>query len=184
MTIYVVSGLPRSGTSMMMRMLSAGGLSALVDETRPPDSDNPRGYFELEAVKGSATDASWVKDAPGKVVKVISYLLPSLPIDHEYRVVFLRRNLDSVVRSQTAMLARLGQPAAATDEEARALLAEHVVDIETWFETASHVHRSCVSYERVLAEPAEQARRIAAFLGVPLDVDAMARAVEPDLRRQ
>src|SRR5690606_36045182 len=97
--VYIVSGLPRSGTSMMMRMLAAGGLPVLTDEVREADSDNPRGYFELEAVKGSAKDASWVRQAPGKAVKVISYLLRSLPADLEYRVVFMRRSLDQVVRS-------------------------------------------------------------------------------------
>jgi hypothetical protein len=125
-----------------------------------------------------------VHDAPGKVVKVISYLLPYLPADLDYKVIFLRRNLDSVVRSQTVMLNRLGQPASTSDDEARSLLAEHVVDIETWFEQAAHVQRCSVSYERVLADPAAHARRIADFLGVALDVDAMARAVEPELRRQ
>ena len=182
--VYIVSGLPRSGTSMMMRMLVAGGLPALADEVREADSDNPRGYFELEAVKGSARDASWVTDAPGKAVKVISYLLQSLPEDLEYRVIFMRRGLDQVVRSQRVMLERLGQPVDQSDEEARAALAEHVVDVEGWLDGAGHVRRLGVSYERVLADPRPQAERIAAFLGLHLDIDAMVRAVEPALQRQ
>lgn len=187
--VYIVSGLPRSGTSMMMRMLAAGGLPVLTDEVREADSDNPRGYFELEAVKGSAKDASWVRQAPGKAVKVISYLLRSLPADLEYRVVFMRRSLDQVVRSQRVMLERLGQPVEQTDEEAREQLANHVVDVEAWLDTATHVRRLGVAYERVLADPRPQAERIAAFLGpdlgdLQLDVDAMVRAVEPALQRQ
>ena len=182
--VYVVSGLPRSGTSMMMRMLDAGGLPVLADGQREADSDNPRGYFELEAVKGSAKDASWAREAPGKAVKVISYLLKSLPGDLEYRVIFMRRELDQVVRSQRVMLERLGAPVEQTDEDARAALADHVVDVEAWLETARHVRRLGVAYERVLAEPRVQAERIARFLEVDLDLDAMVRAVEPALQRQ
>ena len=182
--IYVVSGLPRSGTSMMMRMLAAGGLPLLQDGRREADSDNPRGYFELEAVKGSAVDASWVAAAPGKVVKVISYLLRSLPSHHQYRVVFMRRTLDQVVRSQRVMLERLAQPLPQADDEARRALAEHVVDVETFLDGAPHIRRLGIAYERVLAEPRLQAQRIAGFLQVGLDVDAMAAAVEPGLRRQ
>ncbi|MGE3544635.1 MAG: sulfotransferase family protein, partial [Kofleriaceae bacterium] len=98
--VFVVSGLPRSGTSMMMRMLAEGGAPILADATRRPDADNPRGYYELEAVKRTARDASWVADAPGRVVKVISSLLPHLPTEWTYRVLFMRRSIDQVVRSQ------------------------------------------------------------------------------------
>lgn len=182
-SIYVVSGLPRSGTSMMMRMLAAGGLPVLEDGRRPADPDNLRGYFELEAVKGSAADASWARTAPGRAVKVISYLLATLPADLEYRIVFVRRPIDQVVRSQRAMLERLGQPPG-DDATARAALAEHLVDVETWLESAHHMRVCGVSYGRVLAEPRREAERIARFLGAALDLDAMARAVEPDLQRQ
>lgn len=182
--IYVVSGLPRSGTSMMMRMLEAGGLPVLADGRRGADEDNPRGYFELEAVKGSENDTAWIEGAEGHVVKVISYLLPHLPANHEYRVVFMRRDLDQVVRSQRAMLERLGQPVEQSDEDARKILAEHLVDIETWLETAENVRSCGVSYERVLDDARRQSERIARFLTVPLDLDAMTRAVEPALQRQ
>jgi hypothetical protein len=183
--IYVVSGLPRSGTSMMMRMLAAGGLPVLVDERRTADSDNPRGYFELDAVKGSAADTSWVRDAPGKVVKVISYLLRHLPAEHTYRVVFMRRDLDQVVRSQRVMLDRLDASVEDTDEEARRTLAEHLVDVETWLETAPHVRMCGVAHAKVMADPRAQAERVARFLERDdLDLDAMAASVEPGLWRQ
>jgi len=169
---------------MMMQMLIAGGLPALVDDAREADTDNPRGYFELDAVKRTALDASWLRGARGKVVKVISFLLSSLPTDLEYRIVFVRRNLDHVVRSQAAMLARRGRDVRQSELQARATLAEHLVDVETWFEQARHVRALGVSYERVLAAPAAEVERIATFLGVPLDRDAMARAVEPTLCRQ
>lgn len=182
--IYVVSGLPRSGTSMMMRMLALGGAPILADERRAADQDNPRGYYELEAVKDSARDASWVRAAPGKVVKVVSALLPHLPAALRYRVVFLRRRLDQVVRSQRAMLDRLAPELAQSDAEARCMLRDHLVEIEGWFETAAHMQVLGVSYERVLADPGPQIERITRFLELDLDAAAMQRAIEPGLQRQ
>jgi hypothetical protein len=169
---------------MAMRMLAAGGLPVLADERRGADSDNPRGYFELEAVKSTARDASWVRAAPGRAVKVISQLLPALPIGYDYRVVFLRRPLEQIVRSQRVMLERIAGPVVQADDEARRMLAEHLVDIDAWLATARHVRWLGVSYERVLAEPRAQAARIARFLERDLDVDAMAAAIEPALHRQ
>jgi hypothetical protein len=182
--VYVVSGLPRSGTSMMMRMLAAGGLPVLEDDRRPPDQDNPLGYFELDAVKASARDTDWVRAAPGKTVKVISYLLRCLPTDLDYRVLFMRRDLDEVVRSQRAMLDRRAAAVDQTDERARAALAEHLVDVEAWLESARHMLVCGISHRRVLTEPRQQAERAARFLGVELDLDAMALAVDPQLWRQ
>lgn len=182
--VYLVSGLPRSGTSMLMRMLEAGGLAVLTDGVRAADGDNPRGYYELGAIKATVVDASWVRVARGKAVKVISYLLPHLPGDVDYRVLFLRRDLHQVVRSQRAMLERLGQPVGESDEAARRLLAEHLVDVEAWLETAAHVRRLGVSHAGVLSDPRGQSERIARFFGRDLDLDAMARVVEPSLWRQ
>lgn len=183
--VYVVSGLPRSGTSMMMRMLAAGGASLLVDDRRAADADNPRGYFELEAVKATARDASWVAGAGGRCVKVISSLLPHLPADRAYRVIFMRRSLDHVVRSQRAMLERLGTVPHDEDEAtARRALAEHLVELEGWLATARHMTVLGVSYERVLARPANEIDRLIRFLELDLDASAMQRAIEPDLQRQ
>ena len=182
--VYVVSGLPRSGTSMLMRMLAAGGMPILDDGRRGADPDNPRGYFELEAVKGTARDASWIRAAPGKAVKVISYLLPHLPSDLEYRVLFLRRDLAQVVRSQRAMLDRLGAGLEETDARARGALAEHLAEVESWLDGKPHIRRLGVGHARVLADPRREAERMAAFLDVALDPDAMAGAVEPGLWRQ
>ncbi|MGE0548482.1 MAG: sulfotransferase [Kofleriaceae bacterium] len=183
--VFVVSGLPRSGTSMMMRMLAEGGAPILADAARSADADNPRGYYELEAVKATARDASWVTGAPGCVVKVISSLLPHLPDHWTYRVVFMRRGIDQIVRSQRAMLDRLGNTPMGEDERAaRHALARHLVDIECWLETARHMRILGVGYERVLAEPAREIDRICRFLELELDVAAMRRAVEPALQRQ
>lgn len=182
--MYVVSGLPRSGTSMMMRMLAEGGAPILSDGQRIADPDNPRGYYELEAVKGSARDTSWIESAPGRVVKVISSLLPHLPATLTYRVLFMRRTLDHVVRSQRAMLDRLAAGVDQSDEAARRALADHLVELDTWLEAARHVRMLGVSYERVLADPEPEIRRIVGFLELDLDLAAMRRAVEPALQRQ
>lgn len=170
---------------MMMRMLSAGGAAMLVDDRRASDVDNPRGYFELEAVKGTARDTSWISEANGRCVKVISSLLPALPPDRAYRVIFMRRALDQVVRSQRAMLERLGTAVSSESERAaRSTLADHLVEIETWLQTAGHMTVLGVSYERVLADPAAETARLLRFLELDLDAAAMQRAIEPDLQRQ
>ena len=98
--ITVVSGLPRSGTSMMMQMLAAGGISPMTDEVRAADSDNPRGYYELEKVKHLRQDHTWLKDAVGKAVKIVHLLLMELPADRDYRVILMQRDLEEVLRSQ------------------------------------------------------------------------------------
>src|SRR5512136_2813877 len=109
--VVVVSGLPRSGTSMLMKMLEAGGLTLVTDGQRTADEDNPKGYYEVERVKDLAneTDRAWLNAARGKGIKVISYLLKSLPADLNYKVLFIRRDLDEILASQKKMLARRGE---------------------------------------------------------------------------
>ena len=111
--VTLVSGLPRSGTSMMMKMLEAGGLTVMTDAIRQADIDNPKGYYEYERVKNleKETDKSYVREARGKVLKVISFLLKDLPEDNYYRVIFMRRHLDEVIASQNKMLDRRGEDA-------------------------------------------------------------------------
>ncbi len=106
--ITIVSGLPRSGTSMMMSMLEAGGIGSVVDGIRKADDDNPKGYFEFERVKQLKKDSSWLVEATGKVVKVISQLLRDLPPSYQYKVIFVRRNINEILASQTQMLIRRG----------------------------------------------------------------------------
>lgn len=182
--IYVVSGLPRSGTSMMMRMLEAGGLETLADHVRRADEDNPRGYYELEEVKQTARDSSWVARAEGRVVKVISQLLPELPRDRHYKVVFMRRNLDEVLRSQRAMLARRGERDDVADGEMKQTFVAHLEAIEALLRSADHMQAVFVSYNRLVESPRTQIERVANALAVALDREAMAAVVEPALYRQ
>ena len=118
-SIIVVSGLPRSGTSMMMRMLEAGGIEIMTDDQRAADVDHPRGYFELERVKelDKGGDKSWLDGARGKAIKIISFLLRELPPDYHCKVIFMRRGIDEIIASQNKMLERRNERNETNDEE-------------------------------------------------------------------
>jgi hypothetical protein len=182
--VTVVSGLPRSGTSMMMRVLAAGGLSPLTDGERAADEDNPVGYYELEEVKQIERDASWLAAAEGKVVKLISRLLVHLPQGRRYKVVFMRRDLDEVLRSQARMLERRGEPPGPDDGEMKRMFIAHLGQVETWLAGRPDLEVLFVSYNRMVKSPRENAERVSRFLGGALDVEAMARAVDDRLYRQ
>ncbi|MCY4659263.1 MAG: sulfotransferase family protein [Acidobacteria bacterium] len=184
--IVVVSGLPRSGTSMLMRMLSAGGLDLVIDGLRTADDDNPNGYFELERVKDldKPGDASWLAEARGKGVKVISALLPHLPADYDYKVVFVRRNLPEVLASQRKMLERRGEAAdAVNDDDMTAHFTAHLRRIEAQLAARPHCDVLYVEHRRAVTEPAAVAEEVGAFVGGDLDVAAMAGAVDAKLYR-
>src|SRR5438876_12209503 len=114
--IIIVSGLPRSGTSLMMQMLDSGGVEVVTDHVRAADTDNPRGYHEFEKVKRIKQDASWLPLTRGKALKMVSQLLYDLPPGENYRIIFMERDLDEVLRSQEKMLERLNRPAAPREQ--------------------------------------------------------------------
>jgi hypothetical protein len=183
--ITIVSGLPRSGTSMMMRMLEAGGLDIITDETRKADEDNPKGYYELERVKQLKEDASWLAEAKGKVVKVISALLVNLPRDHAYQVVFMRRRMQEILDSQQEMLRRRGKPAdPSADGKMAALYEKHLKQTDDWMRRESNLTFVYVDYNAMQADPTEEVARVNAFLGGQLDCAAMVRVVDRGLYRQ
>lgn len=181
----IVSGLPRSGTSVMMQMLVAGGLPALTDGQRPADEDNPRGYFELEAVKTIQRDNAWLDGAAGKVVKMVHALLPHLPLDRPYRVILMRRELDEVLASQRKMLERHGRSGAALpDAQLKTIYMNQVSQTLRWLaERPGQFQVLEVEYGRLIADPAGTAQALNAFLGGTLDEQAMAAAVDPSLHR-
>ena len=183
--IVVVSGLPRSGTSMMMKMLEAGGLPVMTDNLRTADEDNPRGYFEFERVKQIESDREWLPEARGRVVKMISALLKHLPGDHRYRVIFMQREMGEILASQRQMLVRRGEDTERIDDREMArLFARHLSQIESWLASQPHMDVLYVRYSDVVAAPATQAARVNAFLGGRLDEPAMVQAVDPGLYRQ
>jgi hypothetical protein len=180
--IIVVSGLPRSGTSLMMQLISAGGVPALVDHVRTPDTDNPRGYYEFERVKKVKDDATWLPDARGKVVKMVSQLLYDLPTTERYRIVFMERDLDEVLDSQEKMLIRLGHPVAPRAEIARAF-EMHLNRLHKWLAEQPNFTVLRVRYADVIARPSEEVGRVNLFLGGHLNVEAACVTVDPSLYR-
>lgn len=183
--ITVVSGLPRSGTSMMMKMLDAGGIPPIIDNIRTADEDNPKGYYEFERVKAlDKGDTAWVPDAVGKSVKVISALLRHLPADFEYRVVFMRRRLEESIESQKKMLIRRGEdPDKISDAEVLALLQKHLDMVDNWLGKQPNVRTLDVPYHEMIANPIDGANRLNEFLGGDLDARAMAQVVDENLYR-
>ena len=184
--IIVVSGLPRSGTSMMMQILQAGGLEIMTDQQRTADDDNPKGYYEFERVKKMKDgDNKWVKDARGKVVKVISALLEFLPAGHSYKVIFMHRKMDEILASQKQMLVRRSEP---TDKASDATLADlfsrHLQKIEAWLAGQSNIEVLYIQYDEFLSNPGPHIDSLVAFLGLPLDSQAMASVPDQKLYRQ
>jgi hypothetical protein len=182
--IVVVSGLPRSGTSMAMKMLEAGGLGVVTDGLRTADEDNPKGYYEDERVKDlhQAGDKAWLRESRGKVIKIISFLLKSLPDEHNYKVLFMHRSLREIVASQNKMLARRGEKNDTSDDRAVALLEEQVRDAR-FFLRRPQFEVLELNYRETLDSPRPLALRMAEFVGEPLDVEKMTQVVDVQLYR-
>src|SRR5580700_3335419 len=177
--ITIVSGLPRSGTSLMMQMLDAGGLPVLSDGERRADADNPKGYLEWERIKQLPKDPALIAEAEGKVVKVISQLILSLPSGHEYRIIFMQRPLPEVLKSQDEMLRRRGNADSNSDTSAiEEAFQRHLIEVNKWLAEKPNMRVSRVHYHRVLREPKAVAEEVAAFLQLPLDLQAMVRQVD------
>jgi hypothetical protein len=186
--ITIVSGLPRSGTSLMMQMLEAGGMAVLSDGERKADTDNPKGYLEWERIKQLPKDHSVIAEAEGKVVKVISQLVLSLPAGHEYRIVFMQRPLPEVLKSQDEMLRRRGNADSVASSSAETYAIEeafqkHLLEMNKWVEGKENMQMMKVHYHRVLREPRPVAEQVTAFLQGPLDIDAMVKQVDGSLYR-
>ena len=183
--IVVVSGLPRSGPSMMMKMLAGGGLPVVTDGERVADQDNPKGYFELERIKDleKETDKSYLREARGKVVKVISFLLKDLPPEHHYRVVFMRRELDEVIQSQDKMIQNRKADDPTEAETLKEAYRNHIVTVRRMVRAAPNFELIEIHYADAVSEPRKVATAVAEFLRGGLDVDKMVEAVDPALYR-
>jgi hypothetical protein len=183
--ITVVAGVPRSGTSLMMQMLKAGGMPLLTDGVRAADDDNPRGYFEFEAVKRVREDASWLDQAVGKAVKIVHLLLRDLPDAHQYRVLFMNRNMAEVVRSQQRMLERAGRkPAAMGNDRLARVFERQLEQVQAWLERKPNMASLVLDYNELICDPRPPLEQIGRFLGCTLDLAAMAAVVDPALYRQ
>ena len=180
--IVIVSGLPRSGTSLMCQMLENGGIAVVTDSIRTPDTDNPRGYFELEKVKKIKEDASWLPETRGKAFKMVSQLLYNLPATERYRVIFMQRDLDEMLISQEKMLERLGRPVAPRELIRKNFIA-HLERLHQMLDKQPHIAVLRVDYKELVERPAEMAEIVNKFLGNRGDITRMAASVDPSLYR-
>jgi len=182
--VTIVSGLPRSGTSMMMRILEAGGIEPVQDKQRTANEDNPLGYYEDDRVKALAVDKSWVADAQGQVIKVIYKLVYELPQGIPYRIVFMQREIAEVVRSQEKMLERDGlDPGREQRDLIENLFQSEIVAFRNWVGVQQNMKMYIADYANVVADPREEMSQISSFLEGGLDIDAMSAVVNPDLYR-
>lgn len=183
--VYIVSGLPRSGTSMMMKMLEAGGIHPLTDNIRTADEDNPKGYYEFERVKKLREgDTAWLPDAVGKVVKIIGALLVELPEGYPYKVLFMRRDMKEILASQERMLENRGEASKIDDSTMAALFEKHLRQVYEWMENQPDLSYLEVDYNEALKDPHSTAEKVNQFLGGKLDVGAMVDTVDVNLYRQ
>ena len=183
--VIVVSGLPRSGTSMMMKMLDAAALSIMTDNERAADEDNPKGYFEYARVKDlkDEADKSWVREARGQVLKVISHLLETLPDENFYRVILVRRDFDEIIASQNKMLERRGEENQVADSTVKEAYIRHLVDIRYMVRRRPNFEMIEVQFKQAMEAPRIFATDVNKFLGGNLDVESMMAVVDLELYR-
>jgi hypothetical protein len=185
-TVYIVSGLPRSGTSMMMQMLEAGGLQIVTDNIRTADDDNLQGYFEFERIKQlKEGDSAWMGQACGKVLKVISALLEHLPDHYHYKIIFMERDLSEVLASQRKMLERRGKPANKEDDVMFSnLYKKHLIKVKAWLSGKTNFEVIYIGYKDLMENPKRYSEDIARFIDAPLDVQKMANVPQERFYRQ
>jgi len=181
--ITIVSGLPRSGTSLMMQMLAAGGMTLLTDHERRADVDNPRGYCEWEPIKLLPKEPHRIDEAEGKAVKVISQLLLSVPRGKNYKLIFMERPLPEVLASQDEMLKRRGSSQPVHAALLTSAFRDHMKGVIAWLEAREDIPVCRMGYRKVLNDPAASAKTVRDFLELDLDAEAMAREVDPSLYR-
>ena len=184
--IIVVSGLPRSGTSMIMQMLEAGGLEVIADQVRKADDDNPKGYYELERVKDldKEKEKAWLRNYKGKAIKIISFLLRDLPITMNYKVIFIERCLDEILVSQNKMLINRGEKGKiVSDKKMKQNYENHLWRVKYLLKNTPNFETLYISFRDVIQSPKEQAMRIYNFLHIALYVEAMTRVADKKLYR-
>ncbi len=184
--IIIVSGLPRSGTSMLMKILEAGGIPPLTDGIREADENNPRGYYEFERVKALPEgDTAWLSEAEGKAVKIISALLKYLPDYNQYRVLYMERKMAEILASQRKMLQDRGKdPEQVSDLDMAALFTEHNQGALDWLGQQQNIQSLILNYNQIITEPEKEIQRIADFMEWDLNQQAMADVVDRRLYRQ
>jgi len=181
-SIVIVSGMPRSGTSMLMKALKDGGLEPLTDGVRTPNEDNPNGYFEYEPVKNLKNDNSWMKDAIGKSVKIIYKHLNLLPTDYQYKIIFVERNIDEIISSQKKMLINMGKKNTFSNQVLKIVFEKEIQKTKQWL-LKNKFEVLYVWYNLILSDPKKQMERVKNFVESDVDLDKMVSTVDPKLYR-
>ena len=182
--VIVVSGLPRSGTSMMMQILNAGKLDILTDDKRDADNNNPKGYYEYEPVKKLMIDKSWLPNAKGKVVKVIAQLLPYLPSNFNYKIIFMRRPMNEVLKSQQIMLGREKDvKTKAFPSGLNKAFQKQLDRVDEWIESQPNIDVINVNYKEVIENPTAELESLVSFLDREIDSNLMKSAIDEKLYR-
>ena len=172
--MIIVSGLPRSGTSMLMKMLAEGGVPVLTDELRSADTDNPNGYYEFEPVKQLVDHQDkWLADGNGKAVKIISALLEYLPPEYHYKVIFMERAIKEILASQQKMLSRRNEKSGIEDTAMQEQFEQHLKAVKYWLARQPNIDVLYVEYNAMIVNPDAYCEQIAEFVGLPLDMGKM-----------
>jgi hypothetical protein len=170
---------------MMMKMLEASNVSILTDAVREADEDNLEGYYEDERAKTLHKDNSWISEAEGKAVKVISYQLFHLPLEHEYRIIFMERKIEEILASQRKMMQRRGEPYNdVSDQLMTNIFQKHLDEINEWLDKQKNIKTFFISYNKTLKDPEQSAEKIAEFLELDLEIEKIMQVVDPKLYRQ
>ncbi|MBN2040300.1 MAG: sulfotransferase domain-containing protein [Spirochaetes bacterium] len=183
--IIIVSGLPRSGTSMMMQMLEAGGLDIMTDGKRTADDNNLKGYYEFEKTRKIKNDISWIQDCGGKAVKIVSPLLYFLPEQNRYRIIFMERDMREIINSQNKMLERLNNAGSGlSDKEMILKNRNHIKDIKEWISARNNMDVIYINYNEVINSSLQKSKEINEFLENKLDTEKMSAVIDRTLYRQ
>lgn len=181
--ITIVSGLPRSGTSLMMQMLQAGGMSLIMDDKREADIHNPRGYFEFERVKTLEADNTWMDISHGKCIKILFHLLKYLPPQFYYKVLFMDRDLNEVIKSQDKVLKEKYSIGSRTDKSLKEMFENELINVHKWLKGQENISYLIIDYKDIIETPLQEAIKIESFLDLPLNKQQMTKVVDPSLYR-
>ena len=177
--ITIVTGLPRSGTSLMMQIIDASSIEVYSDGKRERDINNPQGYYELEAVMGIAQDNSFLDDAVGKAIKIVAPIVTFCKKDLNYRVVFMRRDIEEILMSQEKML---GKDQSSEREKYRTIYEFHLKKTYKFLEQ-NDIPFIDVEYKALVNSPVEEIKRISEFLSLDNKLEDLMQVVKPELYR-
>ena len=181
--ITVVSGLPRSGTSMLMKILEKGKITPFIDNIRIADSDNPEGYYEFDPVKKLKDDNSWLFKCKGHSVKIVSPLIENIPLNLNYKVIFIDRDMEEILASQNKMLSNRGEVTDIDDTIMSSYYESHLVSIKEWLSSQSNIDILYISYNATIENPEKTVKQISNFLNIQEGLEQMTNVVMPNLYR-